>query len=435
MDFETLHRGLRSGTPASRKHFWKSLPREHSERPFSPKEVNELRALLLEEPDIDVRTTGAICLDEVLHMPGRAPEESFHDWLFRSFRHTGAESKAAKRSLVVTVCDNEYVRDVQALVEVARHLPSDRYPQTVFRHVALNSPDWADVGLDRAEAICFIGRPSMFKDCKIIDRLPADLRYSIEPPSSGGEEDFFCVGQNRPKAGRFEYPTVQDATRRYDHAIVQRVPIKVGGRTVTVVVIAGGSSLGTLGAAQWVTSFEWGMDRRNEYARVAGLETIDWSTRVEAILSVSAKVHKPAQPWRPEIEEKGLFLHKSRNLLRIPSRISVATDTGSLHTADDIRYLLFDDDEVEFGSVDYAAAVAVCVKYCLDGRPDMSIKDLLPDVRLWPKGVCPVKGNANAVAFFRDHLQRRSFNGIIEVAKAGLRLKLAGCKIAVVPAR
>jgi hypothetical protein len=144
-------------------------------------------------------------------------------------------------------------------------------------------------------------------------------------------------------------------------------------------------------------------------------------------------VHKPARPWRPEIEERGLFLHKSRNLLKVPARISVATDSGSVQNANDVRYLLFDDDEMEFGTVDYAAAVAVCVKYCIDEQPEMSIKDLVSDQRLWPKGICPVKGGA--CTFFRDHLQRRSFNGIIEVGASSLQLKLDNCKIAVIPAQ
>lgn len=437
MDFDALYKELRSVSAATRKKSWRLLPLELA-RPLSPSEITMLQALLLEETDLDVRTTGSVCLDQKLHMavPGPAPDESFHDWLFHSFRHAPAESKsAAKRSVVVTVCDDEYVRDVHALVEVARRLPFDRYPQTEFQHVALHSPEWADVGLNRADAICFIGRPSMFRDCSIIDQFPADLRFSIEPPSPDEAETFFRVCQNRPKAGRLMYPTTQDATRRRDHAIVQRFLIrKVGGRDLTVVIIAGGTSLGTLGAARWVTSFEWNTERKNEYAHVAGLETPERSTRIEAFLTVSAKVHDPARPWKPEIEEERLYLHKSRNLLKIPTRISMATDSGDLHNADDVRYLLFDEDEVEFSSVDNAAVLAVCVKYCLDKRPEMSIKELVTDKRLWPKGNCHVKGDANAAAFFREHLQRRSFNGMIEVAAASLRLKLGGCKIEVIRA-
>ena len=177
MDFLALKAELTSGDAASRKEVWRSLPRGHAEHPFFSGELSKLRVLLYKEADLDVRTTGAICLEEMLHMPGAPQGESFHDWLFHSFRHTHAESKAAlKRSLVLTVCDNEYVRDVHALVEVARHLPTDRYPQTVFRHVALHSPDWADVGLNHAGAICFIGRPFIEV---VVNVLIAVERYRI----------------------------------------------------------------------------------------------------------------------------------------------------------------------------------------------------------------------------------------------------------------
>ncbi len=434
MDFSALQVKLKHGDPAARKTCWKELAREFIHHPLTPSESRFLNALLLKEEDLDVRTTGMLCLHSVPRLTGPSVQESFHSWLFDSFRHAHTDSVAAtRRSLVVTVCDNEYIRDVQALVAIARHFPSDRYPHTVFRHVALHSPDWDDVGLLRTDAICFIGRPSLFKECRIIDHFPRDLRFFIEPPDGDEAEPFSRVCQNRPRAGRLIYPTHQDAMRRHDQAIVQRFVITMSGQKVVVVVIAGGTSLGTLAAAEWITTFRWGEERRNEYARVAGLETIDWTTRVEALLSVSARVHTPARPWRTQVEEKCLFLNKSRNLLKVPSRIAVATDSGTLQTADDVRYLLFDDDEVEFGGVDYTAAVAVCVKYCLDGRPDMSIMDLRDDTRLWPNGSWPVQGNP--VGFFRDHLQRRSFNGIIEVSTENLKLKLENCSIEVVRAR
>jgi hypothetical protein len=433
MEFAALKERLRHGSAAARKETWKLLPKEHVEHPFSAKEVKELRDLLLDEEDLDVRTTGMICLDRVLHLTGPVLEESFHNWIFQSFRQANTESRSGrKRSIVVTVCDHQYVRDVQAQVEVARHLPADRYPHTVFRHAALHSPDWADVELNKAEAICFIGRPSMFKDCRIIDHFPPDLRFSIEPPGPDESESFFRVCQNRSKAGRLIFPTTQDAARRHDHAIVQRFVIPVGAQKVTVVIIAGGSSLGTFGAAQWLTSFPWNAERTSEYARVSG-ETIDGSTRVEALLKVSATVHNPARPWRTEIEEKSLFLNKSRNLLKPPTRIALATDSGTLQNADDVRYMLFDEDEVEFASVNYAAAVAVCVKYYLDQRPEMSISGLTGDKRLWPNGNSPVKGGV--VNFLRDHLQRHNFNGIVEVAAGVLSFKPGGCKIEVVRAK
>jgi hypothetical protein len=152
---------------------------------------------------------------------------------------------------------------------------------------------------------------------------------------------------------------------------------------------------------------------------------------------VKASVHDPARPWSPDPVAKCLFLNKSRNLLKVPTRISVATDSGEISSADDVRYLLFDEDEVELSGIDYAAAVAVCLRYCFERDPDMSIAidDLVNDSRLWPRGVCPINGNV--VSFFREHLQRHSFNGIIEVStkRSPASLKLEKCKIGVIKAQ
>jgi hypothetical protein len=113
----------------------------------------------------------------------------------------------------------------------------------------------------------------------------------------------------------------------------------------------------------------------------------------------------------------------------------VATDSGFLQSADDVRYLLFDDDEVELAGLQNQAAVAVCVKYILDRQAEMPIAKLMTDKRVWAKGVVP--GRNDPAGFFRDHLQRRSFNGIIEVSQShdSLNLKLGNGAIEVIQAK
>jgi hypothetical protein len=419
---------LKNPVLATRKDYWKHLPEFHSKQPFSRAQIGELQKALAKESDLDVRTIGIIALDQILHMPVPEPE-SFFNWLFHSFRSRGGANSAP--SLVLTVRDDENFRDVPALVEVARHLDSERYAKTEFRHVSQLSPDWADIRWDAINSICLIGRPSMFRGCPIISRFPADLRFSIEPPDSDAPGSFHRVCQNREKAGELPYPTTQDESHRYDHAIVQRFVITHLGARKTIIVIAGGSSLGTVGAAQWLTSKYMCDAERKNLARVAGLD-LDWSTRVEVLLSVSATKDKPARPWRPIVNDAALFLNSSRNLLREPSRIAVATETGELISAKDVRYLLFDDDELKLSEADFAAAVAVCVKYWLDRDPSMPIADFQTDKRLWLDEKWPI--GRDLVTFFRDHLQRHSFNGILEVPADSLNLKLENCKIEVIRA-
>jgi hypothetical protein len=429
MKFAALLEHLRNPTLATRKDLWKLLPETHTKQPFSRAQIRELQKVLAKESDLDVRTIGIIALDQILHMPVPEPDR-FFNWLFHSFRSRGGADTA--RSLVLTVRDDENFRDVQALVEVARYLDSERYAQTEFRHVSQHSPDWADIRWDAINSICFIGRPSMFRDCPIINRFPADLRFSIEPPDSDAPGDFHRVCQKREKAGKLIYPTTQDESHRHDHAIVQRFVISHLGTRKTIIVIAGGSSLGTVGAAQWLTSkYMYDAERRSDLARVAGQEP-DWTTRVEVLLSVSATIERPARPWRPIVDDAALFLNSSRNLLREPNRIAVATQTGQLKSAEDVKYLLFDDDELRLSEADYAAAVALCVKYCLDHHPSMPIAEFQTDKRLWLNEKWPV--GRDLVAFFRDHLQRHSFNGILEVPADSLNLKLENRRIEVVRA-
>lgn len=428
MKFATLLEHLGNPTLATRKDLWKLLPETHTKQPFSRAQIRELQKVLAKEGDLDVRTIGIIALVQILLIPVPEPE-SFFNWLFQSFRSQGGANPA--RSLVLTVRDDENFRDVQALVEVARHLNSERYAQTEFRHVSQQSPDWADIRWEAINSICFIGRPSMFRGCPIISRFPADLRFSIEPPDSDAPRSFHRVCQKRERAGKLIYPTTQDESHRHDQAIVQRFVISHLGARKTIIVIAGGSSLGTVGAARWLTSKYMFDAERRSLARVAGLE-LDWTTRVEVLLSVSAAIEKPARPWRPIVDDAALFLNSSRNLLREPSRIALATQTGQLKSAEDVRYLLFDDDEVKLSEADHAAAVAVCVKYLLDHHPSMPIAEFQTDKRLWPDGKWPV--GRDLVGFFRDHLQRHSFNGILEVPADSLNLKLENRRIEVIRA-
>jgi len=427
MEFTELVEKLRDIEKRRRIGYWKLLPNLHEKRAFTQSEADALRQLLLEEQDLECRTSGMLYLDRILHTPVQGGG-GLHDWLFEPFR-VPQRGSGGKRSVVLTVCDNAYIRDVGAQIEIARLLPSSRYSSTEFHHVPLEDPDWGDVGLDGADGVCFIGRPSMFRDCRIVKHFPDDLRFSIVPPNSAEEGPYFCINHNRPKAGHRRLRTMQDASR-HDHAIVQRFMIRVGGRDMVVVVVAGATSLGTLGAARWISSFKWDKETRIAHASIAGLEGIKTSTRFEVLLDVSAKVNDPAKPWRPEFEPKSLFLHKSRNLLRAPSSISLATSTGSFQSAADVQYLLFDEDELEFGPTDRAAVVAVCGKQYLEKRSEILFDEFKLDQRLWPNGTCPI--GRSPAEFFREHLQRRCLNGVIEVA--GDCIRLEGCQIKIIRA-
>jgi hypothetical protein len=448
LDFTRLCKHLQANDAETKKKYWRSLPARHEVQRFTREEIRTLEDLVLAEKDQDLRAYAILSLSAVYALGGIAAgekpteksSEKLSDWLFEPFSHVRKDARAGTQSsLVLSVCDNQYIRDVQAQVEIARLLPSDRYPQTKFRHVPHEHPDWGDAGLDQAQGVCFIGRPLMFRNCRIIEQFPADLRFSIVSPPETGERadrshvlpetgertDFFCVTQNRPKAGPLRYNTVEQGANRHDYAIVQRFTIRFGGRDVVVLVIAGASGLGTIGAARWIASFDWTRKSREGFARKAGLETLDRSTRFEALLEVSGLVHKPARPWSPTPVVKSLFLHRSRNLLKAPSRVALATDSGLLTHAGEVRYLLFDDDEMDFSPKDNAAVVAVCAKCFLESRTEIPIEELISDARAWPdNNYRPTRDKA--ASFFRDHLQRHGLN--ITVSADSVKLP-AGCRI------
>jgi len=171
---------------------------------------------------------------------------------------------------VVTVCDNEYIRDVQALVAMARHFPSDRYPRTVFRHVALHAPDWEEIGLHRTEAICSLAAPVCSMNAGSSTNSP---RSALFHRAAGADEamPFSNVCQNRPRAGRSSIPRRRRAVRRHDYAIVQRSAITLNGQKVIVVVVAGGTSLGTLAAAKWDYYLSLGRGAQNRVQDCCGL--------------------------------------------------------------------------------------------------------------------------------------------------------------------
>ncbi|MGB9032305.1 MAG: hypothetical protein WCC27_19425 [Acidobacteriaceae bacterium] len=430
LDFTRLWKLLQAGDAETKKKYWRSLPARHEAQRFTRAEVRTLEDLALAEKEQDLARCATLSLAAVYAIGGvvagekqaENPAETLADWLFEPFREEAGVGDHV--SLVLSVCDEHHLRDVQAQVEIARLLPSERYPHTRFRHVPEKQPDWS--GLGQARGVCFIGRPQMFENCKIIEHFPKDLRFSIVPPESGKKEDFHCVVQNRPEAGLFRYNTVEEeGSHRHDYAIVQRFTIKFGGRDVIVLVIAGGSSLGTLGAARWISNYKWTRKTRDRFARVAGLGTIDRETRFEALIEVTARVHKPARPWDPPYPlEKSLFLQKSRNLLKAPARVTLGIEKEQLAQVEEVRYLLFDDDEMDFSPKDKAAVVALCMKCFLEGRREIAIEDLVSDARVWRNGDRPARDKA--VTFLRDHLQRHGLN--ITVSADSIRLP-AGCKI------
>jgi hypothetical protein len=260
MELRTLFDQVGSRDLTKRKNAWNTLFQKRSEILLDHSEIQELRTVLIDEEDLDVRSFGTLCLDHYVEWKRSGAEDTLQDWLFKPFVPPlfSAGSAHSPKSAVIAVCDHQHIRDVQPQVMLARFLPSDRYHATEFHQISLRDPQWEPVALDELSAVCFVGRPGMFHNCKLIDALPPELRFSLpadddewrgKPLSSESVDRYHHVRQNRPNAGPMFYAAREEATRRTDYALVQRLRINYGGHHVAVLILAGATSLGTCGAA------------------------------------------------------------------------------------------------------------------------------------------------------------------------------------------
>jgi hypothetical protein len=253
----------------------------------------------------------------------RRPKAPLEDWFFRPFRPTPRLSNPCG---VVGICDREYIRDVQAQILLARRLSIERYPDTKFCYLALSNPVWSDVELERINALCVLGRPSMFARCAILEALaeqrrsarfalPGDNdRWRGQPLTPDSAAIFHHVVQRSPWGEPKLYGAVDQNGSRTDYALVQRFRILYSGRPVTIIVLAGATSLGTIGAVDWVAGSGL-VNALKAGCHWLGKSDLAEDSEVEALLRVRADVRNPARPWgHVECAPVKLFIDDSVNL-------------------------------------------------------------------------------------------------------------------------
>jgi hypothetical protein len=345
---------------------------------------------------------------------------ALRSWLFSPFLPSpGRET----RSAVVAICDRHHIRDVQSQVKLARFLSAQRYPDTIFHHIPLSKPNWGPVEFHNLNAVCFIGRPSMFRDCDVVRQLEKkksaakfgfplddDLWRGVEVTEDSARA-FHHLRENRPVAGPYAWLTVEEKqrNRRIDYALVQRFRIDYGGKTLWIVVLAGATSLGTFAAAEWVTSPKFPEILLKNLNR-AGLDA-DESTELEVLLEVAAVVHEPAQPWVVEFcTPKRLFLNGGVNLLHAPTTITLGVRNN------EVCCVLLDEDEVAFRGRAYAALIALCRKSLSVSNGAVGIRGLLDDTGAWPDGVVTAPSNLErAKGFFNDNLRKHRLRDALSI--------------------
>ena len=425
---EDIWKKLRDDHPAKRKAAWNELDDDCEKYSWTDNVFQDLYLRLKDEPDLDVRSYGLTCLHRISqwarhHILG---ESSLQSWLLEPFRPAnrgGSSGTNEPTSAVVAVCDHEHIRDVQPLVKIARVLHEDAYWNTTFHHIPLNNPDWTRVGVTELSAICFIGRPSMFVGCDLLDELPTNRHFNLpvddetwrgKPLTPESARRFHHIIQQRPTAGRFLFETKEDKAHRVDYAVVQRFVLRRGSRKTVVLILAGATSLGTVGAANWLTSRAPANFNIRKCIAEAGRELRD-ETGVEVLLKVKANVHTPARPWEvSECVEEKLFVNDSLNVLSLPKVVTIGPK-GVSDPRD--MYVLLDDDEVTLSGATRDTLIAICQKAHRDKTKSIDWKLLQEDHRVWPNGQHPFNGYSKSqeINFLRDHLKRGLLRGALTV--------------------
>jgi len=167
LDFTRLCKHLQANDAETKKKYWRSLPARHEVQRFTREEIRTLEDLVLAEKDQDLRAYAILSLSAVYALGGVAAgekpteksSEKLSDWLFEPFSHVRKDARAGTQSsLVLSVCDNQYIRDVQAQVEIARLLRRTGIRRRNSGTCRTSTP----TGRCRAGSgagICFIGRP------------------------------------------------------------------------------------------------------------------------------------------------------------------------------------------------------------------------------------------------------------------------------------
>jgi hypothetical protein len=305
---------LGSSEKRDRSIGWRAVERLAVESPalLGAEERRRLQELVRAETDPDLWRRGVTVLVTLPPLPGALPPGApgpgaLADWLWAPFRQP---------SVVLRGVDSARRRDEEAVIDLARQLSRRDFPHTTFLSVNLRDPQWEKtLGSHAARAFLVVGRLGLYGP-RVRELLGApDLRFIFcdgERPAHlrRGQLDpvFHAVSE---RGRRQPYRTAEDEEVRTDYGVVQRYPVTYQDKEVIVVVVAGPSSLGTLGAARWAAGTLAEPDLRGRLIPAppkAGTASV-----LEALVSVRARKDPYPQEWQPmQWDLVGLYADESK---------------------------------------------------------------------------------------------------------------------------
>ena len=347
-----------------------------------------LRNLLWSEKEGGVLRAGLLAMLALSSVPpfDEASTGSLGNWLLAPFRKTSAVF-----GLTATKFRR---RDENALTWLGRRLGLDRFPKTEIAYVSVEQPDLGRLLDHNYEAICLVGRPGLYGKAARERLSVDDLRFSFKVDQRPErlhpnqlDDDFHCI-RERLGPGSFElHRTKEEDGYRTDYGIVQRYTVEFGSRYIVVVVCAGASSLGTLGAARWVASDLFHPTHPSD-DRPRPIEVppeADPNSRMEALLHVRAKTTTSA--WeRPALNLLRLYVDNHSWSLKDrkwrakgPRAITVVQDGGRPVE------ILFDGQESQLrpDNKNFRLLVAMVQTVLAKKSRRLDIGQLAADAKIW----------------------------------------------------
>lgn len=313
---------LASPLRAERLRAWNELHLEPtaSHGVLSPADRQQLAKILAAEDDDGVHRTGVNVLLGfsccACDQPGRAThkaepaaacERSLDDWLSSDLRKATAVFRASERAYSR--------RDSDAVESLARRLPFTDFPLVHFHPLPLREDGWRQIATEHPyETICVVGRLGLLGQQAVADLQNPQARFrfiqQFPPPTykpGAVLKEYHVIQEYDQDRLLREYFTEDTADSRTDYGIVQRYPLYVHTHNVTVLLCAGSSSLGTVGAARWLAH---DLGRPQDPATRAPIlvpKAIGPKSRVEALIRTIGAAKDGI--WRPsKIELVSLFV-------------------------------------------------------------------------------------------------------------------------------
>ena len=301
---------LRSTSGRERKLAWKdlSLEPEAAHYVLSPENRRQLAELLRQEDDVAVHRMAADILagyscahdagqvDAQVCPPAVQDDRSLDFWVWDVFHGASALFRASEPAYAR--------RDPDAVESLARRLGYKDFPELRIYPVPKGEDSWQEIVTDQGlDACVFVGRLGLFGKHAVDKLVAPEMRFRFVqylPRTTYPAEDdlkYYVIQEFEGHELAHEHRTSDSDERRTDYGIVQRYQVFLGTRYITVLLCAGLSSLGTVGAARWV-SRDLGVSPDPERnALVMQPDVVKPSSRMEALVRT---ISVPSSPiWRP----------------------------------------------------------------------------------------------------------------------------------------